>query len=528
MSRARWFIILILTLLILSTFVGAILVNGDPVGVFLLPTRVPTIPLPTSTPAPTSTSVPVVALATATCSPTPTPEPTATPTDTPTRTPTTTPTKIPIPTALPTDTPTRTPTRTDTPLPTSTATPVPPPVTVVFATSRPLGSTPTLTGTTPIPTPVNPVEVAPGSINIVLLGSDRRPDWEDWHTDVVQLVSIQPMVPAVTVLSIPRDLYVYIPGFWMSRINFADMYGDMYGFEGGGFGLLQQTMLYNLGIPVDHYVRTDFDGLIGIVDGIGGIDVPVHCRLQDHWPYPDENGEYPIKVLEPGMHHLDGESALWYARSRMTSSTFARERRQQQVLQAIWRKSRNLDLLPQVPQLWEQFQGMIMTDMTFGEVATLAGVAFRLEEQNVRFRNIGYQQVTPWVTPHGGSVFLPNWEELEPVVAEALGPVPEGRMWRKLHTVEVWNGVGHTDWDQLAADRLMREGFGVVISDPDRRDYAQTQLIDFSVTAKGSAASYLRWMFNVAPSNVTSAPDPDAPFPYRLIIGSDYDTCRQP
>ncbi|HET91481.1 MAG TPA: hypothetical protein ENN99_12210, partial [Chloroflexi bacterium] len=396
-TRPRWSAIIVLALVVLSTLVGAILVNGDPVAVFLLPTRMPTIPLPTSTPVPTATPASVADLVTATSSSTPTPEPTAEPT----LTPTTTPTKIPIPTALPTDTPTRTPTKMATPLPTLTSPPVTSPTTAAFATPRPLGSTPTLTGALPIPTAVSPVEAVPDVINIVLLGSDRRPDWEEWHTDVVQLVSIQPMIPAVTVLSIPRDLYVYIPGFWMSRINFADMYGDMYGVEGGGFALLQQTMLYNLGIPVDHYVRTDFDGLIGIVDGIGGIDVPVHCRLYDHWPYPDENGEYPIKVLEPGLHHMDGETALWYARSRMTSSTFARERRQQQVLQAIWRQARTLELLPQVPQLWDQFRSMIVTDMTFGDVATLVGIAFRLEEQNVRFRNIGYQQIIPWVTPRG-------------------------------------------------------------------------------------------------------------------------------
>ena len=73
--------------------------------------------------------------------------------------------------------------------------------------------------------------MVPGTINIVVLGSDHRPDWKDWHTDVVQIVSIQPLVPAVTVLSIPRDLYVYVPEFGMSRVNFADMYGELYGFD---------------------------------------------------------------------------------------------------------------------------------------------------------------------------------------------------------------------------------------------------------------------------------------------------------
>jgi LCP family protein required for cell wall assembly len=384
------------------------------------------------------------------------------------------------------------------------------------------------TGAAAIPSPVPTAVIPPHTINVVVLGSDRRPDWNDWHTDVVQIVSIQTMVPAVTVLSIPRDLYVYIPEQGMHRINFADMYGEVYGYEGGGPGLIQQTLLYNLGIPVDHYVRTDFDGLIGIVDALGGVDIPVHCRLEDYWPYPNEAGEYITKTLEPGMHHLDGESALWYARSRKTSSTFARERRQQQVLQAIWRKSRSFDVVPRLPELWEQFRSMVVTDMTLADVVTLAEMATRLDEQNVRFRNIGFQHVIPWTTPQGGSVFLPNWEEIEPVVSEALGPVPEGRLWRTLQSVEVWNGTGHDGWDQLAADRLYREGFSAIIGQPDRRDYAQTQLIDLTSLTKGSATSYLRWMFNVAPENVVTASDLNAPAQYRLIIGADYQTCRSP
>ena len=497
MARAKR-IVLALVLLTVALLLGAVLVNGGVGPVYVLPTLAPTVAVPKRSPG-TATVVP----------PTASPSSTSVPTSRPTAT------RIPSPTATSTATPAPTPTFTLTPTP--------------FSLSPPtlVGVTPTLSDTTPIPTAVPVAEMVPGTINIVVLGSDHRPDWKDWHTDVVQIVSIQPLVPAVTVLSIPRDLYVYVPEFGMSRVNFADMYGELYGYEGGGPGLLQQTLLYNLGIPVDHYVRTDFDGFIGIVDALEGIDIPVHCRLEDHWPYPDENGEYPIKVLEPGMHHMDGETALWYARSRMTSSVFARERRQQQVLQAIWLKSRGLDLLPRLPQLWDPLRGMVVTDLAFGDVVTLAEVAFRLDEQNVRFRNIGYQHVIPWTTPKGGSVFLPNWEEVGQVVAEALGPVPEGRLWRTLQRVEVWNGTGMADWDQLAADRLLREGFVAVIGQPDRRDYRQTQLIDLTSAAKGDAAPYLQWMFDVSPENAIAAPDPDAAVQYRLIIGADYRTCPE-
>jgi hypothetical protein len=177
--------------------------------------------------------------------------------------------------------------------------------------------------------------------------------------------------------------------------------------------------------------------------------------------------------------------------------------------------------------LWDPLRSMVVTDLAFGDAVTLAEVAFRLDEQNVRFRNIGYQHVIPWTTPKGGAVFLPNWEEIGPVVTEALGPVPEGRLWRTLQRVEVWNGTGNGGWDQLVADRLVREGFVAVIGQPDRRDYAQTQLVDLTPTAKGGAAPYLQWMFGISTETVIAAPDPDADAQYRLIIGADYRACPE-
>jgi LCP family protein required for cell wall assembly len=509
MTREKW-IAPVLMFVAVGGLLGIMAANGNPLSVFTLPTLAPTILLPTSSPAPIAAPPP----ATLTPEP-PSPVP-------PTLTFTATP--LPSPSPNPTETFTPSPTATATDIPTPAFTPTP----LLLSTLAPVSMMATLTGSTPIPTAVPMVEMSPDTINIVVLGSDRRPEWGEWHTDAIHIVSIQPYVPAVTVLSIPRDLYVYIPGFWMSRINFADVYGELYGYEGGGPALLRQTLLYNLGIPVNYYVRTDFDGFIGIIDTLGGVDIPVHCRLEDHWPYPDENGEYPIKVLEPGLHHLDGESALWYARSRMTSDVFARERRQQQVLQAIWRRARSLDLLPQVPELWEKSRSMIATDMTLEDVAMLAGVAFRLDEQNVRFRSIGYEEVIPWTTPKGGSVFLPNWEKIGPVVSEALGPMPEGRLRRTLQTVEVWNGTPNADWDQLASDRLVRQGFPVFIGEPDRRDYVQTVLIDYTTTPKGSAVPYLQEMFGISSANVISMPSAGMPVQYRLIVGADYKTCRNP
>ena len=379
-----------------------------------------------------------------------------------------------------------------------------------------------------IPTPVQPVPVAADAINIVVLGSDKRDDWTEWHTDVIQIVSIQRSKGVVSVISVPRDLYVYIPGMWMSRINFADYYGEAYGYEGGGPALVRDTLLYNLGIRMDYYVRTNFDGLIGIVDTMGGVDIPVHCYLSDYWPYPDENGVYPILEMEPGIQHMDGETALWYARSRKTTSVFSRERRQQQVLQAIWHKARDAGMLTRVPTLWRQGQEMVQTDLNVGEILDLARLALALDDRNVRFYNIGADVVTPWTTPYGGAVFLPQWEKIEPIVAEAMAPPKKARLNRTYMTVEVWNGTPNEGWGWLAADRLYRAGFPAYVSEADRTDYEQTQLIIFSSSLKGSGADHLQELLGLSDEQVLHRPDKSSPYGFRLILGADYQTCPYP
>jgi LCP family protein required for cell wall assembly len=379
-----------------------------------------------------------------------------------------------------------------------------------------------------IPMPVQPVPVAADAVNIVVLGSDKRDDWTEWHTDVVQVVSVQRSRGVVSVISIPRDLYVYLPGLWMSRINFADFYGEHYDYEGGGPALVRDTLLYNLGIRVDYYVRTDFDGLIGIVDTLGGVEIPVHCYLSDYWPYPDENGEYPILEMFPGIRSMDGETALWYARSRKTTSVFSRERRQQQVLQAMWRKARDAGMLVRVPALWQQGREMVQTDLTLTEILDLARVALMLDERNVRFYNIGAGAVTPWTTPYGGAVFLPRWEDVQPIVAEAMAPPLEARQSRTYVTVEVWNGTPNEGWGWLAVDRLYRAGFPALIGDADRQDYAQTELIIFNRQLKGSGAGYLQEMFDLSDAQVIHQPDVSSEVGFRLILGADYQTCPDP
>jgi polyisoprenyl-teichoic acid--peptidoglycan teichoic acid transferase len=451
----------------------------------------------------------------------PTPMPTI-PTETPTATPTSTPT--PTATATPTPTPTPTSTPTDTPTPTNTPTPLP----LTRPTAVPINIVPTeeISGTYPIPTAVPRYPISEDATTIMLLGSDQRPDWQHWNTDAIQYMVIYPKIRSVALLSIPRDLYVYVPTMKMSRINVADMYGETYGFDGGGFGLLNQTLLYNLGITADYYVKVNFQGLKTIVDALGGIDVPVHCHLEDWWPYPNEAGEYDRMVLEPGVHHMDGRLALWYSRTRKTSSVFDREVRQQQVLEAIWVKARQEGFLDMIPVLWEQYGSLVQTNLGWGNILSLGMLATQMELSQVSLYNLGFQEVTPYVTIHGGNVFLPNWEHMAPVIERALLPPAPSRAALASVKVEIWNGTGHPQWDLLAADRLYRYGFSPIVGTGDGTRTATTQIQVFGEHAKGTGLATAQAIFGVPDSAVTYVGPTDSDVKLRIILGDDYQVCQ--
>jgi LCP family protein required for cell wall assembly len=377
-----------------------------------------------------------------------------------------------------------------------------------------------------IPTVVPRFDISEEALTILLLGSDQRPDWEHWNTDAIQYVVIYPKIPSVAVLSIPRDLYVYVPQFELARINIAHMVGERYDFAGGGFGLLNQTLLYNLGITADYYVKVNFQGLKDIVDTLGGIDVPVHCRIEDYWPYPNENGEYPWMVVEPGIRHMDGRLALWYSRTRKTTSVFDREERQQQVLEGMWRAARANDIFAQLPTFYDQYGNYVETDLGLNKILALGVIASQIEPSQVSLYNIGWGQVRSYVTPHGGNVFLPIWDEVAPVIERVLLPPSPSRAARNAIKIEVWNNSGQTDWDDLAMDRLYQQGFTPIPGTSNGEIYPESRLQVFSEHAKGTGASVVQAMFGIDDANVAyvGAGAVDG-VKLRLILGQDYQTC---
>src|SRR5215207_8596659 len=262
------------------------------------------------------------------------------------------------------------------------------------------------------------------TVNFLLIGSDRRPGGS-FRTDTMVIAILRPNEGQVSLISIPRDLWVYIPDWENQRINTAYQHGVSVGYPGGGPGLLKDTILYNLGIRIDHTAMVEFDGFRQIVDTLGGVDVPVSCaytdwRLIDPSFDPEIEENWQLYTAGPGLVHMDGDLALWYARSRQKSSDFDRGRRQQEVLRALFTQALQSDTLSRIPELYNNFKETVVTDLNLGDILQLSLYAPKMTNADIRGYYIRPPYVSSWITEGGAYVLLPNEEALKQMLTEAL------------------------------------------------------------------------------------------------------------
>ncbi len=248
--------------------------------------------------------------------------------------------------------------------------------------------------------------------NLLVLGSDQRKPGQPWRTDVIMVVAIDRERNRIGVVSIPRDLWVKIPGVGWGRINTADFYGSRRKDEKGkpmnGAELVKETLRQNMGIPIHHYVRVDFNVFKGVIDALGGITITVDCPLVDpHW----REGGKPWR-LEPGEHLLNGEEALRYVRSRYMSNDLDRARRQQRVLLAIRDRALEVNLWPRIPALYREFHSKVATDLGPLDVLDLVRFGMGLKEQDIHGLVINRPMVQDWITPGGAMVLVPDYQKI--------------------------------------------------------------------------------------------------------------------
>ena len=245
-----------------------------------------------------------------------------------------------------------------------------------------------------------------GQVNVLLLGSDQRPNTGGFRTDTILLVTINPAKNTINITSFPRDLYVDIPGGSMNRINTA--------FARGGFETMAKTLEVNFGVQPDFYVLINFWSFVEVVDSLGGIDINASQPLSEY----TARGWFTIPE---GKNHMDGDTALYYARSRKSTSDFDRNRRQQEVVQGIIDKLISLYTIAKIPELYRIYTNNVTTNVKLSDIIPLIPVAARFKDNStIKHYYIGRAQVSNWVTPGGAQVLLPNQAAVMEVMRQAL------------------------------------------------------------------------------------------------------------
>jgi LCP family protein required for cell wall assembly len=262
---------------------------------------------------------------------------------------------------------------------------------------------------------------------VLVMGMDQRPGefGTAYRTDTMILISLDPKTNRVGMLSIPRDLFVDIPGYGLQRVNTAYGLGELSG-PGGGPQLAMQTIQYNFGIRVNEYVVVNFESFIKVIDLIGGINLYVDTAIYDP-EYPDMNYGYDPFYIEAGWHQMDGATALKYARSRHSSDDIDRGRRQQQVLYAIRDKVTAMDMIPKLaPQaysLWAELNTGVDTGLSLEQILQLAWWVKDIPSSNYTNKVLGWEYVTPtnW---EGMDILVPTRQGgvMASLMAEVFGP----------------------------------------------------------------------------------------------------------
>ena len=320
-------------------------------------------------------------------------------------------------------------------------------------------------------------------VTILIIGLDYR----DWlaaqespeiqgppRSDTMILLTIDPISKTAGMLSIPRDMWVNIPGFGYGKINTAYYLGEAYKLPGVGPGLAIKTVENFIGVPIQYYAQIDFGAFTQMIDEIGGLDIEVSETIT-----LDPIGQHnTIYDLPPGNYHFDGAHVLAYARARYTEGDDVdRARRQQQVIFAIRDKILSLGMLPtlvaKAPALYQELSTGIHTNMSLDDAIKLGVLGMQIPQENIKKGVIDYTMMTIGTSPDGLDIFKPIPDKIRELRDEvfgggALSPMASGDLTTLLRDegarVAVLNaGSGIPGLAQSAADFLTSQGMNVVV-----------------------------------------------------------------
>lgn len=314
----------------------------------------------------------------------------------------------------------------------------------------------------PFPTPKSGERV-----NILVMGldADIREDgtvvhtgtFENRRSDVMILLSGDPVTKKVTLISIPRDTRVMIPGHGYNKANAAHVIG--------GPALAMEMVEDFLDIPVHYYVRTNFEGLAKLVDLIGGVEYTVEKPMK----YSDPTQNLFIN-LQPGKQVLDGNKAVQYVRYRSDGDDITRVGRQQKFLRAVFNQTLSLSNVLRIPRIASEMAKYIDTNLDAGDMLRYANLALSMADDDLAM------EIIPGAGD-GVSYWLPDMNAVKALVdreIKGIDPVANGKI-----KVEVLNGTATSGEASRMAEELRQDGFNVIrVANADNKDYTRTLVID--------------------------------------------------
>ena len=371
-------------------------------------------------------------------------------------------------------------------------------------------------------------------INILFLGLDRRLGGTNHtaaRTDSVFVLTIDPYSNTAGIFSIPRDLLVEIPngsgGYYTDRINVVWETGEFVynDYPGGGNGLIKDTMEKNFEIPIDNIVLLDFEDFIELIDEVGGIDVDVPEYVADY-NYKDCWQCYgTVQEFVPGMQHMDGKTALAYARIRKGSNDFKRIERQQLVIGATAEKALGLNLFTspgKAVDLYKKYKDAVETDLNDLLIPGLAKRAKEIGTENIRMVSIA--SATYPCGECRASVLNADWDKVNELKAQVFS---DGRIQSEAALVELQNGTEQPGVAEEFAGFLRKQGISeqdLLLGDAGTI-HQRTLIVDRA--GKEYTAKKLAEWLHVPTDSVISGSDPeaadvrDATGDIVVLIGSD-------
>jgi len=270
----------------------------------------------------------------------------------------------------------------------------------------------------PTPTP-QPLCGGPPVMYILGIGADSGLDYNYGLADVIRVARVDFTIPKVTMLSMPRDLWVEIPeiaenyNITHGKLNQAYFYGGpgmgYYDGPGAGPGLLARTLDLNFGLRADHYGAVNMQTFSKIVDAVGGIDLYLPTDV-DGRPIDDRTED--MGYFYAGQQHFNGDQALRFARIRKKYNDFTRMDHQNMVICALKDKITSPAVLPKIPQIIAAFQGQVLTDLSPEQIGQFACLAPHLKRENLIFTSLPEEILAP------GRVFSPQ-QKAETFIMEA-------------------------------------------------------------------------------------------------------------